>query len=69
MPSFKHEISGDYTKAFYCIRCNMRWSNLVGAAEILENRTRNNEMYLDFVNRLIPCTVSDEEYIIKKLLE
>ncbi len=67
MSKFKHEISTDYSKSLYCLRCNISWYLLVNYAEA--RLDIQNGTYLDFVNRVNPCPVSDDEYIIKKALE
>lgn len=67
MNGFKHEFSpAPFQKN--CLRCNVPWFELLKKAESTGAKTIIGETNLDYVNRQIYC-ISDDEYIIKKLLE
>lgn len=50
-----------------CVRCGNDWTNLIRIASHI-SIIKHGESVKDYTNRLVRC-ISDNEYVIKKLLE
>lgn len=70
MVNFKHEIEPDENNPYHaiCMRCSRDWMLLYVVFDEVNGKYLYNEVHNKFVNEYFTC-ISDEEVVIKRLLE